>query len=306
MRKKIKHAVILLNYNGAEDTLACLSSLYQTKDTPHIIVVDNGSTDTSFARLKSAYPKLDLIQSLTNLGFAGGNNLGIKRALRLGAQVIYLLNNDTLVDPNLFFRAYRAAFGKNHLIGAKIYYAKNYEYHEKLKGRGDVLWYAGGSFDWSSVTSRHRGIDQIDQGKHDHAELTDFITGCFMAIPRPVFKQLGYLDASLFLYLEDAEYCLRAKKLGIKLFYNPRLLLYHKNSATSGVGSNLVDYYMTRNRFALARRYGSLRLNLALLKEALTRNWGNPLRRAAFFDYLWGRMGNRNEKIISLDNSTQA
>lgn len=295
MKKQPKHAVVILNYNGADDTLACLASIAQAKDAPHVIVVDNQSSDDSVQRLLARYPSLDLIRSPQNLGFAGGNNLGIRRALRLGAKVVYLLNNDTLVDPNLFFRAFRATHDKPVIVGGKIYYAKNYEFHAGAKGRGDVIWYAGGAFDWQSVTVRHLGVDEIDQGQYDRPAPTEIVTGCFMALPRRTLSKLGLLDDSLFLYLEDAEYCLRAARLGIARLYNPTLKLYHKNSATSGVGSPLVDYYLTRNRFALAKKYGTFRLRLALIKEALTRNWASPLRRAAFFDYLWGRMGNRNE-----------
>jgi GT2 family glycosyltransferase len=300
MKAKIKHAVIILNYNGSSETISCLDSINKTKDTPHVIVVDNSSTDDSVAALLARYPKLDLIKSEQNLGFAGGNNLGIKKALRLGAKVVYLLNNDTVVDPDLFFRAYRATLGKNAIIGAKIYYAKNYEYHGNQKGQGNILWYAGGEFDWSSVTATHRGVDQPDLAQFETIQKTGFVTGCFMAIPRAVVSKLGYLDDSLFLYLEDADYCLRAQKQGVNLIYHPRLILYHKNSVTSSKSTGTTDYYITRNRFSLAKKYGGFKLTLALVREALTRNWNNPLRRAAFFDYLWGKMGNRNEKITSL------
>lgn len=300
MKTKIKHAVVILNHNGSRDTLACLKSIYLAKDYPHVIVVDNASTDDSISRLRAAYPALDLITSPTNLGFAGGNNLGLKKAMRLGAKVIYLLNNDTLVDPNLFFRAYRAAQGKNLILGGKIYYAKNYEYHPAQKGQGNILWYAGGSFDWASVTVKHRGVDEVDHGQYDDLEPTQIVTGCFMVISRRALLTTGYLDHDLFLYLEDADYSLRAQTRGVSLLYHPRLVLYHKNSQTSGVGSPLVDYYLTRNRFVLARRYGTFRLFFALLREALQRNWSIPMRRLALFDYLWGRMGNRNEKIRSL------
>jgi len=299
MNKKVKHVVVIVNYNGFKDTLECLASIKLAKDAPHVIVVDNGSNDQSVRELKAVYPGLDLITSPNNLGFAGGNNLGIKRALGRGAQVVYLLNNDTTVDPNLFFRSYQSVHGKDVIAGGKIYYAQGYEYHDASKGKGNVLWYAGGVFDWASVTMRHQGVDQIDQGQYDQSDQTQAITGCFMAIPRRVITKIGLLDEELFLYLEDAEYCLRAAAAGVKLNYNPRLVVYHKNSQTSGVGSPMVDYYLTRNRFLIAKKYGSLRIRLALVKEALTRNWRKPLRRLAFFDFLWGRMGNRNEKITS-------
>ncbi len=295
--RKIKHAVVIVNYNGSQDTLNCLRSIDVTKDMPHVIVVDNGSTDNSVAELKQAYPDLDLIVSPANLGFSAGNNLGIKKALKMGAAVVYLLNNDTQVDPNLFFRSYRYVAAKNRIAGAKIYYAKGYEFHEGQRGQGNILWYAGGFFDWTAVIAKHTGVDEVDNGQYDKVGSVDFITGCFMAIPRQIFNKVGLLDESFFLYLEDSDFCLHAKRLGVELMYNPNLVLYHRNSSSTISGSPLTDYYLTRNRFVIARRYGTLRLRLAMLKEALRRNFGSRVRRQAFFDYLWGRMGNRNEKI---------
>lgn len=132
-RVKIKHAVVLVNYGSCDDTLAAIASIKKTKDVPHIIVIDNGSDAIVVDQLRSLGNSIELLTSDVNLGFSGANNLGIKRALRLGAQVIYLLNNDTLVDPNLFFRAYRSVAGKNRLVGGKIYYAKGYEYDSGQK-----------------------------------------------------------------------------------------------------------------------------------------------------------------------------
>jgi hypothetical protein len=303
--KKIKHAVVLVNYKGWADTVVCINSIKKCKDAPHIIVVDNGSPNDSVKKLKQAFPNLDLIASPTNLGFSAGNNLGIKRALRRGAQVVYILNNDTEVDPNLFFRAYRYVSGKNRIAGGKIYYAQGYEFHPEQKGKGNVLWYAGGHFDWSSVIAHHLGVDEIDHGQYDVIKPVDFITGCFIAVPRQVFSHIGLLDEPFFLYLEDADFCLHAQRAGIEVMYNPKLIVYHRNSSSTVAGSPLVDYYTTRNRFFIGRRYGTLRLRLALLREAIFRNFASPIRRQAFYDYLFGRMGNRNEIIAQILAKTQ-
>lgn len=291
--KKIKHAAVLVNYNSSADTISCIASINQTKDAPHIIVVDNGSPASVIAELRSSYPGLDIIEAGANLGFSAANNLGIKKALRMGAQVVYIINNDTLVDPNLFFRSYRYVAGKNRIAGGKIYYAKGYEYHEGQKGKGHILWYAGGHFDWSMAVSVHSGVDEEDKGQYDKTRPVDFVTGCFMAIPRQVFNKIGMFDEPLFLYLEDSDFCLRAQSKGIEVMYNPSLVLYHCNGSSTGAGSSLVDYYMTRNRFTIARRYGSWRLRFALYREAILRNWGDQTRRGAFLDYLFGHMGKR-------------
>jgi len=293
---KIKHAVVLINYKNASETVNCINSIKKSKDAPHIIVVDNGSNKKCIAELKSQAPNIDLILS-KNLGFSAGNNLGIKKALQLGAEVVYILNNDTEVDPNLFFRSYRYVVGKNLIAGGKIYYAKGYEYHAKQKNKGNIIWYAGGWMDWASVIARHYGVDEIDHGQYEQERVVDFITGCFMAIPRQVINKIGLLDEKFFLYLEDVDYCLRANQVAITLMYNPALIVYHRNSSSAGVGSPLVDYYMTRNRFLIAQRYHSTRLLLALIKEAVFRNWNNPIRRLAFIDFVLRRMGNRNKKL---------
>ncbi|MFH1244575.1 MAG: glycosyltransferase family 2 protein [bacterium] len=296
----IKHAAVLINFRDALVTATAVKSIQASKDAPHIIVVDNGSSEECISELKKLCPGLDLIVTEKNIGFSAGNNVGIKKALRIGAKVVYILNNDTLVDPNLFFRAFRFVAGKNRISGGKIYYAKGYEFHEELKGRGDVLWYAGGYFNWASAIAAHYGVDEVDRGQYDKVRPVEFITGCFIAVPAQVFRKIGLLDEPFFLYLEDTDFCLHAQTMGIEVMYNPSLVVYHCNSSATVSGSPLVDYYLTRNRFLIGRRYGSLRLRFALLREALFRNWNSPIRRQAFLDYLWGKMGNRNETITRI------
>lgn len=302
--KRIKHAAILINFRDAVTTASCVKSIEQSKDAPHIIVVDNGSSPEVIQALRDACPGLDLIVTGDNIGFSAGNNVGIKKALKMGAKVVYILNNDTIVDQSLFFRAYRYVEGKNRIAGGKIYYAKGYEYHESQRGKGNILWYAGGYFDWSMAVSRHFGIDEEDKGQYDKIAPVNFITGCFIAVPRQVFSKIGLLDEPFFLYLEDSDFSLHALEQGIEVRYNPNLIVHHCNGGSTGAGSPLVDYYMTRNRFFIGKRYGSWRLRFALLREAVLRNWGSPIRRAAFLDYLFGRMGNRNDLIFSIAKKT--
>lgn len=299
-KTKIKHAAVLINFKDAKMTAMCVKSIEVSKDAPHIIVVDNGSSQECIEELRALCPDLDLIVTGANIGFSAGNNVGIKKALKMGAEVVYIINNDTLVDPNLFFRAYRYVADKNRIAGAKIYYAKGYEYHEEYRGQGNVLWYAGGYFDWTMAVSRHFGIDEVDKGQYDKIKPVDFITGCFIAVPRAVFKKIGMLDEPFFLYLEDSDFSLHAKSAGVEVMYNPKLVLHHCNGGSTGAASPLVDYYMTRNRFFIGKRYGSWRLQFALIREAVFRNWSNPIRKMAFLDYLAGRMGNRNDQIFAL------
>lgn len=301
----MKHAVVLLNYQGWEDTILCIDSIKKAADSPHIIVVDNNSPDESVEKIRSKHPDIELIESQKNLGFSGGNNLGIKSALAQGAEVVHILNNDTLVDKKAFTKGYNFVKGKNRISGAKIYYAKGFEYHDEQKGEGDILWYAGGYMDWDSVIARHYGVDEKDEGQHDEVKEVDFITGCYMAVPAEVFEKVGLLDEKFFLYLEDLDYTLKAREKNIETLYNPEIIIYHRNSSTTKTGSPLVDYYLTRNRFLIGKRYGGLRTLAALIKEALIRNWDSPIRRAAFLDFLKCSFGNKNEKIRKIVEKTK-
>ena len=296
----MKHEFILINYNVCKDTILCIDSIKKAKKPPRIYVTDNASSNDSVAKIRTKHPDIDLIESDTNLGFSGGNNLGIKKALDDGAEVIHILNNDTLVHKDAFVEGYKFVHKKDRIAGAKIYYAKGFEYHKKQKNKGNILWYAGGHMDWSMAIAKHYGVDEEDKGQHDKRRSVDFITGCYMAVPKSVFEKIGLLDDKYFLYLEDADFVLQAIKVGFEAIYNPKIIIYHRNSSTTVAGSPLVDYYMTRNRFLISLRYGGFKLTLALIKEALTRNWNSPIRRAAFLDFATNSFGNKNEKIFKI------
>lgn len=296
----MNHAAVLLNYNGHKDTIDCINSIKKSANPPHIIVVDNASKDNSTSILKKKFPNLDLIESSKNIGFSAGNNLGIRKALSSGSEVVHILNNDTEVDKNALLNSYNFVHGKDKITGAKIYYAKGYEYHEKQKGKGNILWYAGGYMDWNMAIAKHTGVDEVDEGQHDKIKKVDFITGCYMAVPAQVFKKVGLLDEKFFLYLEDADFILRAAKKGVSAYYNPSIVIYHRNSSTTKSGSQLVDYYLSRNRFLIGKRYGGMKLTLSLIKEALTTNWNNQVKRMAFIDFITNNFGNNNAKIASI------
>lgn len=292
-------AIILVNWNGKKDTLACLASLGKLKDQNSklkTIVVDNGSADDSVAVIRREFPNVEVIENGQNLGFTGGNNVGIRRALESGADYIWLLNNDTVVDNHALV-ALLEAFGDKGVgvAGSKIYFAPGREYHTDryaLKDRGRVLWYAGGSIDWKNMYAIHRGVDEVDTGQYDVGEETPFVTGCSMMVKKQVFEKIGFLDEKFFAYLEDVDFCLRAKRMGYTLLYVPQSILWHKNSGSSGVGSRLHQYYMTRNRLFIGMRYASLRTKFALVREAMRFILnGPPIRRKGVFDAMIGRWG---------------
>ena len=295
-----KHVfVIILNWNGASDTCACLASLEKSKvksQKSKVIVVDNGSIDDSVATIRKNFPNVEVIETGKNLGFAGGNNIGIRRALEDGADFVWLLNNDTFVDTNALVSLVDAFKGDNvGVAGSKIYFAPGREYHHeryKEKDRGHVLWYAGGIIDWNNMYASHRGVDEVDKGQYGDVEETPFVTGCSMMVKKEVFEKIGLLDEKFFAYLEDLDFCLRARRAGYKFLYVPQSVIWHKNAGSSGVGSDTHQYYMTRNRLLVGFRYAPMRTKLALAREALRFGLiGQSINRKAVVDALIGRWG---------------
>lgn len=293
-----KHAfVIILNWNGALDTCACLASLQKinTHDIElMVVVVDNGSTDESATKIRKEHPWAIVLTLFENKGFSGGNNVGIRYALDHHADFIWLLNNDTVVDTNALVPLIDAfKEDSTGVAGSKIYFAPGREYHHERyreKDRGRVLWYAGGIIDWNNMYASHRGVDEVDKGQYGTSEETSFVTGCSMMVRREVFEKVGLLDEKFFAYLEDLDFCLRAIEKGFRLMYVPSSLVWHKNAGSSGVGSTLHQYYMTRNRLIIGMRYASLRTKVALVRESL---WyfinGTSIKKQAVIDWLLKR-----------------
>ena len=290
-------SVVIVNWNGREDTLQCLASLKPLSHSLRsVIVVDNGSTESIKEVLEKSYAWVTCISLSENLGFAGGNNVGIKKALEDGAEFVWLLNNDTVVDKHVLSILDGFRDPNVGACGSKIYFMKGREYHKdryKEKDLGHVLWYAGGVIDWDNMYAMHRGVDQVDHGQYDSMEETAYITGCSMVIRSEVFKKIGLLDASYFMYLEDVEYCLRMQKHGFKTMYVPSSKLFHKNAgSTGGSGSKFHEYYQTRNRLVLGLQYAPVRTKAALLRESIRFLYKGPeQKRQAVFDAIRGKKG---------------
>ena len=133
---------------------------------------------------------------------------------------------------------------------------------------GKVLWYAGGINDWANSMIFHRGVDEVDHGQYDQYGATDSITGCLLCFDKKVWETVGAWDESYFLYFEDADFCERAKRAGFKLTYNPRLVIWHKVSqSTGGSGSGLHWKHQTKNRIKFGLKYAPWKTKLYLLKE---------------------------------------
>jgi len=270
--------VIILNWNRAQDTIACLKSVGQLRVVGYelnIIVVDNASTDDSVKAVRKLHvPGLWIIENKKNLGFAEGNNVGIRYALEKGADYILVLNNDTLVEKNLVGELLKAAKKSNNFGAAspKIYFAKGFEFHKKRYSAselGKVIWYAGGDIDWENLYGTAHGVDEVDKGQFEKEGKTDFATGTCMFLKASALKKVGFFDKNYFMYLEDTDLSVRLKKKGFEVLFVPKAILWHKVAQSSGIGSSLNDYFITRNRLVFGMRYASLRTKIALIKESV-------------------------------------
>lgn len=299
-----KVSIIILTTNALSMTKEQLLDIAKV-DTKGIgaecLIVDNGSADGTQEALKNyKLPNMDykFIESGANLGFAGGNNIGIKDALKRGSEYIILMNNDLILPKDIIIKLVNF-MEKNREVGLaspKMYFAKGYEFHKdryKDSDKGKVFWYAGGIIDWNNIYSSHRGVDEVDRGQYEDIIDTDFTNGACMIIRKEVFEKVGYLDDLLFLYWEDADFSQKAKKAGFKVMYYPKTHLWHKVSAsTGGSGSPTNDYFLTRNRYYFAGRYAFQRTKFAVFRDTIKlivtgRKW----QKWGAIDALLGRKG---------------
>lgn len=290
-----KVTVVTVNYNTAQDTDTFLQSIQKVNKPDFsldIIVIDNGSKDSYKLPASLKKDNVTLILSPDNTGFSGGYNIGMKEALKRGAEYILIVNNDTLADPDLITNLIKA-FDEDPKIGLtvpKIYFAKGHEFHKaryKKEELGKVFWFAGGDTDWDNVITKHRGVDEVDHGQYDTMEPTAFATGCCMMFKREVLEKVGLLDDTYFLYYEDADLNERIKRAGYKIYYVPKALLIHVNAAsTGGAGSTLQDYFITRNRMIFGMTYAPLRTKIALARESLRLlRSGRPFQKLGIKDF---------------------
>ncbi|OGM03114.1 hypothetical protein A2115_03425 [Candidatus Woesebacteria bacterium GWA1_41_8] len=299
----VKISVVIVNWNRKEDTLQCLSALAKSQlegANGQIIVIDNASTDGSIEAIKGFHIKnfeLRLIRNSTNLGFAKGNNIGMRAGMVWGADFILLINNDLSVSPELIKDMIGEAQEKSSsgAISPKIYFEKGFEFHKdryKKTQLGKVIWYAGGDIDWDNVLGSNHGVDEVDEGQYEKTVETDFATGACMLLRREALNQVGIFDERYFMYLEDGDLCVRLKKKGWAVSYTPHAQAWHKVAQSSGIGSELNDYYITRNRLYFGFKYAPVRAKIALLREAARFLFsGRVWQKRAVRDFFFLRMG---------------
>lgn len=244
-------AVILVNYMGAEHTLACIDSLRCTEGSNwFVVVVDNASPDDSLKTLASldSDPRVQLIRSPENLGFAAGNNLGMRAAMSRGAEYFWILNNDTLVEPDTLRALLDVAVSRNGMFASAIL-----RYPET-----DRVWCAGGWIDPRSPRAGHVHEDEPATNLPEEPFEVDYAPGCSVLLSRQTLDQIGFMPEDFFLYYEDTAWCELAKGEGVQILCVPASRVYHKVSQSTGEFSPRMKYFLSRASVLFARRFRNI------------------------------------------------
>jgi GT2 family glycosyltransferase len=236
---------VTLNWNRPDDTIDCLASLAkQSFPNLQMVVVDNGSSDDSVARIKKACPGASLIAHSDNSGFARGMNIGIQHALAQGADYVLMLNNDTQLAVDAVAVLVNGAEG--NVAAPIIYYA----------GTPGRVWSLGGRFNhWLlEVSGTVRG--QEDRGQWPALITVDFVPACALLVPRKVFEKIGYFDERFFMYYEDLDFCLRLHRAGGRIRVLTQSKIWHKVSLSSGGTDSANErYWMARASVLYFRKH---------------------------------------------------
>ena len=244
MHQEYRLSVITVNYNGLHDTCALLDHLTFDHNDTEVIVVDNGSANNEAETIAARYSNVKCVRSERNLGFAGGNNLGIRHA---HGKYLFFVNNDTEVSMDDIDRLIKRIDTSEHIgiVCPKIrfYYGDRH------------IQYAGFT-PMSRITCRNRGIgyDEADIGQYDTPRQTAFAHGAAMMARRDTVNKVGLMPECYFLYYEEMDWSMMMKRNGYQIWYEPSATVYHKESQSTGANSPLKTYYLTRNRLLFIKR----------------------------------------------------
>jgi len=241
--QECKLSIITVNYNGLKDTCALIDSITFNEDM-EVIVVDNGSKGNEASVLQERYPDITVVRSDKNLGFAGGNNLGIKAAK---GKYLFLINNDTIFKeftPKILIERLESS-PKIGMVCPKIRFAWD----------NNPIQFAGYT-PLSPITIRNHaiGFGEEDRGQYDTPHQTPYAHGAAMMLKREVVDKVGLMPECYFLYYEELDWSLMMTRAGYEIWIEPDSVIYHKESQSTGQGSPLRTYYITRNRLILVKR----------------------------------------------------
>jgi GT2 family glycosyltransferase len=261
--------VVVLNWNGLADTLVCLASLRRLRYTgTRVLVVDNGSTDGSVAAIRRdpANGGVEIVEAKSNLGYAGGNNLGIRHALDRGADFVLVLNNDTIVDPMLLGELLAAADRQPEVgcFGPWIYYM-----HDRER-----LWFTRSDWDPAKSAFTAPGKGCLASELSNAPAATDYVCGAALFFRAAVVLQIGLLDERFFLVYEDNDWCFRARRAGFGCVSVASARVWHKVGTSFGTeASPLRTYFSTRNKILWAEKNASRQEWWSILRAALRRTY---------------------------------
>lgn len=246
---------VILNTNRRDDTLACLDSLKRNSYSNHrIIVLDNRSTDGSVDAIREAHPDVQIVGLEKNLGYAGNNNVGIELAIKQGADWVFVLNEDIVLDEECLAKLIEVGEGDPRIgiLGPLVYH------HDEP----NVIQSAGGMLGeyWESI---HLGKDEEDQGQFTTPHPVEWISGCAILVRRDAIEQAGMLDGNYFIYWEETEWCIRVAQAGWKIVHVPQARIWHKGVQREYQPKPSFTYYGTRNHLlTLAKHHAPLRVRL--------------------------------------------
>ena len=274
-------SVILINYNGCKDTEECVKSLKANDCEKKIIIVDNNSErDRVVYNETISKDTCEIVYLNENVGFAAGNNAGIKCALKYNPDYILLLNNDTVVSNTCLqdFVSKSREYDDSVVITSKIVYF-------------DIFIY--------KISEYILGIGKKDSNIYNVESQVEYVTGCVMFMSTEIFKRIGYMKEDYFLYYEDADYCCQIRECGVKLIYSPDIVIQHKESRSTNRGSNLYNYYILRNYLKYINTYSDRKVHylfrkfLLSLKEVLRGRLRYSIWKEAWCDFISGRFGKK-------------
>ena len=238
---------IILNKDRKKDSLECLASLEKNAYPKHkVIFLDAGSGDGSVEAVRASYPAAQIVSLQNNKGYAGNNNVGIQLALEQGADWVFLLNDDVVLDATCLARLVEVGESDSRIgiVGPMVYH----------HNEPTIIQSAGGLLGryWESI---HLAKNEADTGQHPAPHAVEWLSGCAIMVRRQVIEQVGMLDERFFAYWEETEWCLRAAKSGWRIMHVPQAKLWHKDVQRNYAPSPAFTYYNTRNRFLMYAKH---------------------------------------------------
>ncbi len=248
--------VVVLDWNGGALTLRCLESVYASRSVvPEVVLVDNASRAPVLDAAKQQFPALTTIRNPTNLGYAGGNNIGIRHLLERGVEAVLVLNNDAQLAPEALATMLAAAreAGEIAAVGGLIL-------EPRMPGQRDRIWMAWGRVTWRQSLVGLPGRGEPDGPRWRGRRDAEWVSGAALLLTRRGLERVGLFDEEFFAYLEEVDWCARARAAGLRVVWAGDAVVEHRGEASSGGGSYISrkQYLVARNAVLFARRHGSL------------------------------------------------